>query len=242
MLFLLTGDVQIGKTRWLEALCALLAHAGANVAGVIAPGRWVPRPAGQAGGRHGFDGAGRFEKLGIDNVLLPQGERIEFARRRDLASAGDAFAEGGQAKAAQLGWAISDSAIEQVNQHFAELAVQAGVGDEDDNAGACEAGTADRGAFPKPPANKQADGQKAAPGLLVVDELGRLELLRGCGLTQAVRMLDAGPTAAFPHALVVVRDSLLDAAVERFSAVWGVLHAIGPDDKGKRHVLEALGL
>ena len=73
MLFLLTGDVQIGKTRWLEDLCASLQAAGTCVAGVVAPGQWVPRPEGQPGGKHGFDGAGRFEKLGIDNVLLPQG-------------------------------------------------------------------------------------------------------------------------------------------------------------------------
>lgn len=103
MLFLLTGDVQIGKTRWLEDLCASLQAAGTCVAGVVAPGQWVPRPEGQPGGKHGFDGAERFEKLGIDNVLLPQSKRIEFARRRDLAAGGKAFAEGAQAKAAKLG-------------------------------------------------------------------------------------------------------------------------------------------
>ena len=122
MLFLLTGDVQIGKTRWLEKLCGDLAAAGVCVAGVIAPGQWVPRAEGQPGGRHGFDGEGRFEKLGIDNVLLPQGERIVFARRRDLAEGDQPFAQGEQAKAAQLAWAISDEAIAQVNDHFAMLA------------------------------------------------------------------------------------------------------------------------
>lgn len=122
MLFLLTGDVQIGKTRWLEKLCSDLAAAGVCVAGVIAPGQWVPRAEGQPDGRHGFDGEGRFEKLGIDNVLLPQGERIVFARRRDLAEGDQPFAQGEQAKAAQLAWAISDEAIAQVNDHFAMLA------------------------------------------------------------------------------------------------------------------------
>lgn len=134
MLFLLTGDVQIGKTRWLESLCASLQAAGTCVAGVVAPGQWVPRPEGQPGGKHGFDGAGRFEKLGIDNVLLPQGERIEFARRRDLAAGSKAFAEGAQAKAAKLGWAISDTAIAQVNSHFAMLAKQAGIAPADSGA------------------------------------------------------------------------------------------------------------
>lgn len=128
MLFLLTGDVQIGKTRWLEKLCGDLAAAGVCVAGVIAPGQWVPRAEGQPGSRHGFDGEGRFEKLGIDNVLLPQGERIVFARRRDLAEGDQPFAQGEQAKAAQLAWAISDEAIAQVNNHFTMLA-KMGQGD-----------------------------------------------------------------------------------------------------------------
>ena len=225
-MFLLTGDVQIGKTRWLEALCAQLAQAQVRVAGVIAPGQWVPRPAGQASGRHGFDGAGRFEKVGIDNVLLPQGKRIEFAHRRDLACAGDAFAEGEQAKEAQLVWAISDSAIEHVNRHFATLAAQAGIGKRG------------KEAFPASRVSKR-DGLS---GLLVVDELGRLELLRGCGLTQAVDMLDAGPTAAYPHALVVVRDYLLDVAAERFSAVWGAPCTIGPNDEGARRVIDVFSL
>ena len=42
MLFLLTGDVQIGKTRWLEGLIAALADAGVGADGVVAPGQWVP--------------------------------------------------------------------------------------------------------------------------------------------------------------------------------------------------------
>ena len=134
MLFLLTGDVQIGKTRWLEDLCTSLQAAGTCVAGVVAPGQWVPRPEGQPGGKHSFDGAGRFEKLGIDNVLLPQGKRIEFARRRDLAAKSKAFTEGKQAKAAKLGWAISDTAIAQVNAHFAELAKQASIAPADSGA------------------------------------------------------------------------------------------------------------
>lgn len=209
MLFLLTGDVQIGKTRWLEDLCASLQAAGTCVAGVVAPGQWVPRPEGQPGGKHGFDGAGRFEKLGIDNVLLPQGERIEFARRRDLAAGGKTFAEGAQAKAAKLGWAISDTAIAQVNAHFAMLAKQT------------------------------ANETELAPhAMLVVDELGRLELLRGCGLTNALAILDAGPTPHFPHAVAVVRETLLDEARRRFEPRWGKATVIGPDDAARNLVLE----
>lgn len=209
MLFLLTGDVQIGKTRWLENLCASLQAAGTCVAGVVAPGQWAPRPEGQPGGKHGFDGTGRFEKLGIDNVLLPQGTRIEFARRRDLAAKSKAFTEGTQAKAAKLGWAISDTAIAQVNAHFAALAKQA------------------------------ANETRLAPhAVLVVDELGRLELLRGCGLTNALAILDAGPTPQFPHAIAVVRETLLNEARRRFEPRWGKATVIGPDDAARNLVLE----
>ena len=209
MLFLLTGDVQIGKTRWLESLCASLQAAGTCVAGVVAPGQWAPRPEGQPGGKHGFDGTGRFEKLGIDNVLLPQGTRIEFARRRDLAAKSKAFTEGTQAKAAKLGWAISDTAIAQINAHFAALAKQA------------------------------ANETRLAPhAVLVVDELGRLELLRGCGLTNALAILDAGPTPQFPHAIAVVRETLLDEARRRFEPRWGKATVIGPDDAARNLVLE----
>ncbi len=190
-------------------MCASLQAAGTCVAGVVAPGQWVPRPEGQPGGKHGFDGAGRFEKLGIDNVLLPQSKRIEFARRRDLAAGGKAFAEGAQAKAAKLGWAISDTAISQVNAHFAMLAKQA--------------------------ANETRLAPRAA---LVVDELGRLELLHGCGLTNALAILDAGPTPQFPHAIAVVRETLLDEARRRFEPRWGKATVIGPDDAARNLVLE----
>lgn len=78
MLFLLTGEVQIGKTRWLESLVTELGAFGVPCAGVLAPGQWVP----SMGPRADANG---FEKLGIDNVLLPGGERIPFARRGDLA-------------------------------------------------------------------------------------------------------------------------------------------------------------
>lgn len=276
MLFLLTGDVQIGKTRWLEDLCASLQAAGTCVAGVVAPGQWVPRPKGQPGGKHGFDGAGRFEKLGIDNVLLPQGKRIEFARRRDLAARGKAFEEGTQAKAAKLGWAISDTAIAQVNAHFATLAKQASIAPADSDANApataqaevdasavASAAVAAEIAAEASPLAQTSTGEptvaataakeegnalasapaaneaKLAPhAVLVVDELGRLELLRGCGLTNALAILDAGPTPQFPHAIAVVRETLLDEARRRFEPRWGKATVIGPDDAARNLVLE----
>lgn len=200
MLFILTGDIQIGKTRWLERTCRNLAEGSIPCAGVIAPGVWVPSDHGDANG---------FEKLGIDNLLLPQGERIAFARRRDLAQAEGTFDPNSQSAKMKLGWEISDDAISQVNAHFDRIA-------------------------------ERASGN-ATPGLLVVDELGQLELLRNGGLTSALAALDRGPTPAFPHALIVVRDTLIAYARERFESAWGAPQPIGPTDDAADAIARAFG-
>lgn len=203
MLFLLTGEVQVGKTRWLERLVAEIAAQGAQVAGVLAPGQWVASTGAQA------DEQG-FEKRGIDNVLLPGGERISFARRCDIAQVEGVYHEASQAGRAKLGWHIADDAIDRVNAHFDSLEGQVAA--------------------------------KACRGLLVVDELGRLEIWRKEGLTSAVRMLQRGPAAGFPCALVVVRDYLADEAEALLAPTWGAATRIGPDEAGRRAVLDALGL
>lgn len=199
MLFLLTGEVQIGKTRWLESLVTELADCGVSCAGVLAPGQWVPSE-----GEHAD--ANGFEKLGIDNVLLPSGERIPFARRGDLARADGTFDEESQAAKAELAWHIDDAAIDRVNAHFNEIATHASA---------------------------------AAPGLLIVDELGRLEIWRGGGLTSAMALLAQGPTTTFPHALAVVRDYLLDDAEALFAEAWPDRCRISPDDTGRAVILSA---
>ena len=199
MLFLLTGEVQIGKTRWLESLVTELADRGVPCAGVLAPGRWVPSE-----GEHADENG--YEKLGIDNVLLPDGERISFARRGDLARADGTFDEESQAAKAELAWHIDDAAIDRVNAHFNEIATHASA---------------------------------AAPGLLIVDELGRLEIWRGGGLTSAMALLAQGPTAAFPHALAVVRDYLLDDAEILLAEAWPDHCRISPDDTGRAVILSA---
>lgn len=199
MLFLLTGKVQIGKTRWLESLVTELADRGVPCAGVLAPGQWVPSE-----GEHAD--ANGFEKLGIDNVLLPSGERIPFARRGDLARADGTFDEESQAAKAELAWHIDDAAIDRVNAHFNEIATHASA---------------------------------AAPGLLIVDELGRLEIWRGGGLTSAMALLAQGPTAAFPHALAVVRDYLLDDAEALFAEAWPDRCHIKPNDAAREAILAA---
>ena len=199
MLFLLTGEVQIGKTRWLESLVAELGAFGVPCAGVLAPGQWVPST-----GPHAD--ANGFEKLGIDNVLLPSGERIPFARRGDLARADGTFDEESQAAKAELAWHIDDAAIDRVNAHFNEIATHASV---------------------------------AAPGLLIVDELGRLEIWRGGGLTSAMALLAQGPTTTFPHALAVVRDYLLDDAEALLAEAWPDRCRIKPNDAAREAILAA---
>ena len=88
MLFILTGDVQSGKTRWLERLVAELAADGVESRGVLAPGVWRPRADGDDGGPRPLgSGEGAYEKLGIDNVLLPQGERLRFGDTRGISRA-----------------------------------------------------------------------------------------------------------------------------------------------------------
>lgn len=225
MLFLLTGEVQIGKTRWLESLVTELADYGVSCIGVLAPGQWVPSE-----GEHAD--ANGFEKLGIDNVLLPSGERIPFARRGDLARADGTFDEESQAAKAELAWHIDDEAIARVNAHFDELAVRASVAVPTD--AKSHSGRSAEGAESKDPSR--------APGLLIVDELGRLEIWRGGGLTSAMALLAQGPTTAFPHALVVVRDYLLDDAEALFAEAWPDRCHIKPNDAAREAILAAFGL
>ena len=222
MLFILTGDIQIGKTRWLQALVQSLGQAGVLCSGVLAPGEWVPKA------------EGGFEKRGIDNTLLPQGETVPFGRRRDLAQAEGAYDEKSASARAKLAWEISDAAIDRVNAHFAQLA----------------AGEGPKGAF----------GEFAGPELLIVDEFGQLELLREEGLTEALALVKAGTpkskeaqTGSEPaaqgtlagtpkHCLIVVRDWLIPEAEKKFACAWGETRIIGPTDEAETPIRHALGV
>lgn len=209
MLFVLTGDIQTGKTRWLQSLVTELTDAGTVCCGVLAPGVWRERSVEELAASSMNEGSPeRFEKLGIDNVLLPSGELVPFARRRDLAVIEGSFVEGSQSAQAKLGWEISEGALARVNEHFAAL-------------------------------GEAAPG--SSPALLIVDELGPLELLRGGGLTEALALLEAGPSERFPNALVIIRESLLDVARERFEGAWGALRPIAPGDEA-RLAIEGLAL
>lgn len=78
------------------------------------------------------------------------------------------------------------------------------------------------------------------PGLLVIDEIGPLELRRGEGLTAALELLDAGPTPAWPHVLVVVRATLAEDARTRFAQSWRSVELLSPDESGVRWLHETL--
>lgn len=189
MLYLLTGQVQTGKTRWLQGLVSAYEARGVAVGGVLAPGVWREVTA--------RDGAASFEKLGIDNILLPEHETIPFASRRDLAVLDETFDAESQSARARLHWEISRDALARVNAHFEQLTREAHV--------------------------------KTAASLLVVDELGRLELLHGEGLACALALLELGPTPAYPDAIVVVRETLLPQAHELLDGPWnGDVREIAP--------------
>lgn len=80
----------------------------------------------------------------------------------------------------------------------------------------------------------------AHTGLLVIDEIGPLELRRGGGLTAALTLLDAGPAPNWPHALVVVRSSLAEEVAARLLPAWGLVELVRPDEAGERRLREAL--
>ena len=162
-------------------------------------------------------------------MLLPDGERISFARRGDLARADGTFDEESQAAKAELAWRIDDEAIARVNTHFDELAVRASVAVPTD--AKSHSGRSAEGAESKDPSR--------APGLLIVDELGRLEIWRGGGLTSAMALLAQGPTTTFPHALAVVRDYLLDDAEALLAEAWPDRCRIKPNDAAREAILAA---
>ena len=201
MLFILTAPRKSGKTRWLETLTAALSAVEIPCYGVLAPGRWRALP------------DGSFKKLGIDNVLLPQGTLVPFAAPntdKQTGTTNAASLQGSPASrepVATSGWTFSADSISQVNAHLAEI---------------------------------YANSATAHPGLLVIDELGPLELCRNIGLTQALKIASVGPTHAWPHAIVVVRPKLAETAIERFSPAWGTPRCIAPTPESRALVLARL--
>lgn len=114
MLFILTGNVQIGKSRWLERLADDLTRLGVTCYGVIAPGIWVESNTDAANDQG-------YEKLGINNLLLPDNVTVFFAQRADIARANGTYADLSQAGRVGLGWHIDDAAIARVNEHLSSI-------------------------------------------------------------------------------------------------------------------------
>lgn len=202
MLFVLTGKIQIGKTRWLQRLVEETERRGGRCDGVIAPGDWRRID--------GMEGEARFEKLGIFNELLPGHERISFAVKRsvtgDLPEAvRERTKSKGRGPNPMLGWDFRAASIEKVNEWFSRLPC-------------CDVDA----------------------GVLIVDEIGRLELSFGEGLTSAMDVLKAGPTPSHPVALVVVREDLLELARGSFSDAWGGFAEIAPDETSFLRVMREL--
>ena len=212
MLYILTGDVQIGKTRWLQALVRDLEARGAVCDGVIAPGVWRE------------DEAGGFDKLGIDNELLPTHEVVHFARRDDLARAEGMFDANAQSAQAKLRWHISDKAIQKMNAHFDAL-IEAAKEPQTVDMSECSCIHADQ-----------------TKRMLIVDELGRLELLRSEGLTSAMELLKRGPEERYECALLVARDmfDLPRLAEMRFAAAWGGSKRISPTDEAHNEIVASV--
>lgn len=202
-MFILTGKIQTGKTRWLQRLVEEVEKEGGRCDGVIAPGDW--RCVGK-------DETGLlYEKFGIFNEMLPEHERVLFARRRDLVCADghpglQGTVEAGCSSKVEFGWAFRNEAVRCVDERFVRLGETA-----------------------------------VGPGILIVDEFGRLELEMGKGLVNALRMVDEGPTNVHPVALVVVREGLLGLAKRRFSGAWGEVREILPDGASFEATMSALG-
>lgn len=205
MLYLLTGEIQTGKTRWLEARLAEAEAAGVEVHGVLSPGVWVPAE------------DGSFEKQGIDLVFYPSHEHVRFADRLNPDDVTDADDDGydepeeaqegieeltgepleGEAPAPCpmhadgriLGWKFYSYWFGRVNDLFAEL-------------------------------RKAESADSGSRRLVVIDEIGRLELA-GRGFSEAVSFLLDGENPAWPDVVAVVRSELLDRARTLLDPVWG---------------------
>lgn len=200
MLFILTGQVQTGKTRWLSKLVMRLDEEGIPCYGVLTPGKWK---------RDGVS----FEKLGIEARLLPQNQIIPFAQRADLVLSDEQISE--QSRALGLRWHIFEDALTAMNDHFKSLRGKA--------------------------INLEATRESPCKGLLIVDELGKLELGdEPGGLTEALRLLDQGPTDLYAHTLIVVRSSLYAQAEARFGASWANVQALQPSESATETLVSML--
>lgn len=201
MLFILTGQVQTGKTRWLSKLVDRLGEEDVSCYGVLTPGIWKRKDT-------------AYEKLGIEAVLLPQNQIIPFAQRDDLVL--PERRKPNQSSARGLRWCIDEDALQAINEHF--NALQSKV-DSPDTA-----------------------SKLHKKGLLLIDELGKLELEgKPGGLISALNLLGKGPTKFYKHALIVVRSSLYCEAASRYKASWKDVQPLHPTEVDAQTFLHIVG-
>ncbi len=215
MLILLTGGRQIGKTRFLESLLKKTDLCGIRCVGVLTPGTWVD------------DGKGGFFKTGINAMLLPGGEVFRFADRympndkQGSQPCSQPCSEPSAQPSLQLSQPSSQGSQPSVQPSSqSSQSDSAGLGwkifDEAiDRINShfdklCESGLQER-------------------DLLIVDELGALELTCAMGFTSAMKLLKdpaiKGATVK-PNAIIVVRPELISAAKANFEDTWGELACI----------------
>ena len=119
MLFLLTGHIQLGKTRWLEARLDELRAAGVEPWGVLTPGVWRTC---ETDAEHPYG----LEKVGIRMRFLPAGEERPYAVRSDLSE--DAGVPGAEATGTRLpGWRFFDERFAEANALFAQMGAMDGA-------------------------------------------------------------------------------------------------------------------
>ena len=74
----------------------------------------------------------------------------------------------------------------------------------------------------------KARAARELEGLLVVDELGRLEFERGGGLIEAMKLLEQGSDPCFENAIVVARDIFAHEVAQRYGDAWGGTQMMSP--------------
>lgn len=251
MLLILTGDVEIGKTTWLTKAADALTAAGVRCDGVLAPGVWQQCVDGS------LDKLGIDNLLLPSREKIPFARRADLAQAE---GAFDESAQSAKAqlkwhisdRAIARVNAHFDALMEEngcLAEDMCDAGAQAAMPSVKEREIAPAPAPASAGATPssdlggnpdhslrfRPPSCRQSEPEQR-PGqrqrVLIVDELGQLELLRGEGLTSAVRILEKGPCGIYAHAILIARDrfGLVDAAEQRFAAAWGESTRIAPTD------------
>ena len=208
-LYILTGQIQTGKTTWLKAMLQKAKECNIKMHGVLTPAIFE-------------DGI----KTGIEACLLPSEKRFLLAKKIYAECSASAGEEDGESN-----HEASASAGEKGRESGSRVDTGAGEKYGTTNSKTSARLSADAGEK----CNTIMDGKKKlgynfdneaikhinahlhnCEGVknLVIDEIGPLEMLQGKGYVQAMELLDK---KAVQNAICVVRPSLLDEAKKR----WG---------------------